>query len=139
CMLKAAGIPLYQHLNVHGYWTLGGQKISKSIGNLVEALALKEKYGNDAFRYFVLREMVFGLDTDFSKEAFVNQLNTDLANDLSNLISRATTLIINLNQNTMPTRGNPNATKDNITTTFAKTKANMTATIKKFTFQRTLT
>ena len=56
---------------MHGYWTLGGQKISKSIGNLVEALALKEKYGNDAFRYFVLREMVFGLDADFSEEAFV--------------------------------------------------------------------
>ena len=71
CMLKAAGIPLYRHLNVHGYWTLGGQKISKSVGNLVEALALKEKYGNDAFRYFVLREMVFGLDADFSEEAFV--------------------------------------------------------------------
>jgi len=70
-MLKAAGLPLYQHLNVHGYWTLGGQKISKSVGNLVEALALKEKYGNDAFRYFVLREMVFGLDADFSEEALV--------------------------------------------------------------------
>jgi methionyl-tRNA synthetase len=93
CMLKAAGIPLYRHLNVHGYWTLGGHKISKSIGNLVEALALKEKYGNDAFRYFVLREMVFGLDADFSEEAFVGRLNADLANDLGNLASRATTLL----------------------------------------------
>src|SRR5205823_2904234 len=75
CMLKAAGLDLYRHLNVHGYWTLGGQKISKSVGNLVEALALKEKYGNDAFRYFVLREMVFGLDADFSEEAFVGAVN----------------------------------------------------------------
>ena len=96
CMLKAAGIPLYRHLNVHGYWTLGGHKISKSVGNLVEALALKEKYGNDAFRYFVLREMVFGLDADFSEEAFIGRLNADLANDLGNLVSRATTLIVNL-------------------------------------------
>ena len=96
CMLKAAGIPLYQHLNVHGYWTLGGHKISKSVGNLVEALALKEKYGNDAFRYFVLRDMVFGLDADFSEEALVGRLNADLANDLGNLASRATTLIVNL-------------------------------------------
>jgi methionyl-tRNA synthetase len=96
CMLKAAGIPLYQHLNVHGYWTLGGHKISKSVGNLVEALALKEKYGNDAFRYFVLRDMVFGLDADFSEEALVGRLNADLANDLGNLVSRATTLIVNL-------------------------------------------
>src|SRR5262249_58268498 len=85
-----------EHVNVHGYWIRGGQKISKSVGNLVEALALKEKYGNDAFRYFVLREMVFGLDADFSEEAFVGRLNADLANDLGNLVSRATTLIVNL-------------------------------------------
>jgi len=102
CMLKAAGIALYRHLNVHGYWTLGGHKISKSVGNLVEALALKEKYGNDAFRYFVLREMVFGLDADFSEEAFVGRLNADLANDLGNLVSRATTLISNLADGTVP-------------------------------------
>ncbi|HEV8141600.1 MAG TPA: methionine--tRNA ligase subunit beta, partial [Methylomirabilota bacterium] len=55
-----------------------------------------EKYGNDAFRYFVLREMVFGLDADFSEEAFIGRLNADLANDLGNLVSRATTLIVNL-------------------------------------------
>ena len=71
---------------VHGYWTLGGGKISKSVGNVVEALALNEKYGNDAFRYFVLREMAFGLDADFSEEAFVERLNADLANDLGNLV-----------------------------------------------------
>jgi len=95
CMLKAAGLPLYRHLNVHGYWTLGGRKISKSVGNLVEALALKDTYGNDAFRYFILREMVFGLDADFSEEALVGRLNADLANDLGNLVSRVTTLIVN--------------------------------------------
>ena len=60
------------HLNVHGYWSIGGGKMSKSLGNVVEALALTEKYGNDAFRYFVLREMTFGLDADFSEEAFVD-------------------------------------------------------------------
>jgi methionyl-tRNA synthetase len=102
CILKAAGIPLYQHLNVHGYWTLGGHKISKSIGNLVEALALKEKYGNDAFRYFVLREMVFGLDADFSEEALIGRLNADLANDLGNLVARATTLIANFGGGRIP-------------------------------------
>jgi methionyl-tRNA synthetase len=102
CMLKAADIPLYQHLNVHGYWTLGGHKISKSIGNLVEALALKEKYGNDAFRYFVLRDMVFGLDADFSEEALVGRLNADLANDLGNFVSRATTLIANFEGGRLP-------------------------------------
>jgi len=138
CMLKAAGIPLYQHLNVHGYWTLGGQKISKSIGNLVEALALKEKYGNDAFRYFVLREMVFGLDADFSEEAFVGRLNADLANDLGNLVSRATTLIVNLGQGVVPARGNPTAAEDGVAAAFAKAKADVAAAMEEFAFQRAL-
>jgi methionyl-tRNA synthetase len=92
-MLKAAGIPLYRRLNVHGYWSLGGSKMSKSIGNVVEAFQLTEKYGHDAFRYFLLREMSFGLDASFSEEALVERLNADLANDLGNLVSRATTLI----------------------------------------------
>jgi methionyl-tRNA synthetase len=94
CMLKAAGLPVYRHLNVHGYWLLGGGKISKSVGNVVEALRLSEKYGRDVFRYFVLREMPFGLDATFSEEALVERLNADLANDLGNLVSRATTLIV---------------------------------------------
>ncbi|HEX7214985.1 MAG TPA: methionine--tRNA ligase subunit beta, partial [Methylomirabilota bacterium] len=89
----AAGIPLYRHLHVHGYWSLGGSKMSKSIGNVVEAFQLTDKYGHDAFRYFLLREMSFGLDASFSEEALVERLNADLANDLGNLVSRATTLI----------------------------------------------
>jgi methionyl-tRNA synthetase len=93
CMLKAAGIDVYRHLLVHGYWNVGGGKMSKSVGNVVEAFALADKYGVDAFRYFVMREMTFGLDSDFSEEAFVGRLNADLANDLGNLVSRATTLL----------------------------------------------
>jgi len=72
-MLKAAGIPLYRHLNVHGYWTLGATR-SRSRSGTRRGAGLKEKYGNDAFRYFVLREMVFGLDADFSEEGFVTRL-----------------------------------------------------------------
>jgi methionyl-tRNA synthetase len=93
CMLKAAGLAGYRGLRVHGYWGLGGGKMSKSVGNVVEALALARKYGHDAFRYFVLREMPFGLDADFSEEALVARLNADLANDLGNLVARATTLL----------------------------------------------
>jgi methionyl-tRNA synthetase len=96
-LAKAHGKPpeayLYRHLFVHGYWNVGGGKMSKTIGNVVEAFALADKYGIDAFRYFVMREMVFGLDADFSEEAFVGRLNADLANDLGNLASRATTLL----------------------------------------------
>jgi methionyl-tRNA synthetase len=104
CMLKALadalGRPaealMFKHLDVHGYWNIGGHKMSKSVGNVVEAYELKNKYGNDAFRYFVMREMAFGLDADFNEEAFIGRLNADLANDLGNLASRATTLIVNL-------------------------------------------
>jgi methionyl-tRNA synthetase len=138
CMLKAAGIPLYRHLNVHGWWMLGGQKISKSVGNLVEALALKEKYGNDAFRYFALREMVFGLDADFSEEAFVARLNADLANDLGNLVSRATTLIVNLGGGVVPEAGAPSAAEHDVAAAFAKAKADAAGTLDEFAFQRAL-
>jgi methionyl-tRNA synthetase len=87
-MLKAAGIPIYQHLNVHGYWNVEQSKMSKSLGNVVEPLALKNIYGLDAFRYFLMREMVFGLDSGFSETALVGRINADLANDLGNLFSR---------------------------------------------------
>ena len=87
-MLKAAGIPLYKHLNVHGYWNVAQSKMSKSLGNVVEPLELKNKYGLDAFRFFLIRDMVFGLDSNFSEDALVGRINADLANDLGNLFSR---------------------------------------------------
>jgi methionyl-tRNA synthetase len=87
-MLMAAGLPLYKHLNVHGFWTREGQKMSKSLGNIVSPLEMKEKIGMDAFRYFVLRESVFGQDADFREENLTARYNADLANNLGNLVSR---------------------------------------------------
>jgi methionyl-tRNA synthetase len=87
-MLKAAGIEPYKSLNVHGYWLVKDAKMSKSIGNVIEPLAMKDRYGLDPFRYFLLREMSFGQDSSFSEDALVGRLNADLANDLGNLFNR---------------------------------------------------
>ncbi|MFH1035085.1 MAG: methionine--tRNA ligase [Pseudomonadota bacterium] len=84
---------LYQHLNVHGYWKMGQGKMSKSLGNAVNPLELIRVYGADAFRYFLLRDMAFGLDASFSEEALVERYNADLANDLGNLFSRVLNML----------------------------------------------
>ena len=138
CMLKASGIPLYHRLNVHGYWRIGGGKMSKSIGNVVEALALADKYGNDAFRYFVMREMVFGLDADFSEEALVARLNADLANDLGNLASRASTLIVNFAGGVVPAAGEPAAEERAVARAFEQAVATAGDAMQEYAFHKAL-
>ncbi len=87
-MLKSAGLPLYRHLNVHGYWLSNDSKMSKSLGNVVDPLETGQKFGIDAFRYFLLREMHFGSDASFNERGLIKRINSDLANDLGNLFSR---------------------------------------------------
>jgi methionyl-tRNA synthetase len=104
-MLHAAGIPVYQHLNVHGYWLMDEAKMSKSRGRVLSPLELGEKYGLDALRYFLLREMAFGLDATFSEEALVTRLNADLANNLGNLLQRTLAMVERFLEGAIPPAG----------------------------------
>ena len=88
-MLKAMGAELPKSLLVHGWWLSSGEKMSKSLGNIVNPLELAEQFGTDSFRYFLMREMNVGQDSDFSADLFMTRYTSDLGNDLGNLVSRA--------------------------------------------------
>jgi len=92
-MLKAIGLPLPQNIFAHGWWTVNGQKMSKSLRNVVEPNHLIDQFGVDVIRYFLLREVPFGLDGDFSHKALIGRINSDLANNLGNLLNRTLNML----------------------------------------------
>jgi methionyl-tRNA synthetase len=91
--LMAAGLPVPRRVCANGWWTVEGEKMSKSVGNVVEPSALIDQFGRDAVRFFLLREMPFGNDGDFSRRALISRLNVELANDLGNLAQRSLSMI----------------------------------------------
>ncbi len=102
-MLMGLEQPLPKHLAVHGWITFNGQKMSKSLGNVVDPFILGERYGADAIRYHIMREMALGADSSFSNEIMINRINTDLANGLGNLVSRTVAMIDKYFGGTLPT------------------------------------
>lgn len=93
-MLMALGLPLPETIFAHGWWVAGGGKMSKSVGNVINPMDLIEKYGLDPFRFYLFREMTFGMDASFTEENFIFRYNADLANDYGNLCQRTLPMII---------------------------------------------
>jgi methionyl-tRNA synthetase len=104
-MLKAMGLEMPETIFAHGWWLIGDSKMSKSAGNVVNPMDMAERYGVDAFRYFLVSEMSLGQDCSFTEEIFITRYNSDLANDLGNFVSRALKMIIRNSGGQIPQPG----------------------------------
>ncbi len=138
CLLMALDLPLPRTLFAHGWWTNRGEKMSKSKANFVDPVAVTEKYGVDAYRYFLLREMPFGQDGDFSETALVRRVNNDLANDLGNLLHRTLTMIEKYSGGAVPAPAEADASAQALRALAAETVAEVDSQIADVQFSRAL-
>lgn len=126
-MLMALDLPLPKHLAVHGWITFNGQKMSKSLGNVVDPFILGERYGADAIRYHIMREMALGADSSFSNEIMINRINSDLANGLGNLVSRTVAMVEKYFGGTLPTERESGEYDDDLIETATALRAKVDA------------
>jgi methionyl-tRNA synthetase len=103
--LLAAALPVPESVFAHGFWLAAGEKMSKSRGNVIDPFVLNDVFGSELLRYYLLREMVFGQDCNFSYDAIVQRWNSDLANDLGNLLSRTAAMIVKYRHGVVPAPG----------------------------------
>ena len=120
CMLKAAGLPVFKKLVIHGHWVVGGSKMSKSLGNVVDPLAMKDQLGVDALRYFLLRDMSFGEDSNFTEDLAITRYNGDLANNFGNLLNRSISMSRNNFEGCVPPLGEVGELEKDLRNSFSK-------------------
>lgn len=133
-MLHVAGVAMPKQFVVHGWWTVSGSKMSKSVGNVVDPAEYIKIYGADALRYFLIREMNVGQDSDFSDELFVKRYNSDLANDLGNLLNRALNMTHRYNNGVVPNASVEEAPERELQTLWAETLPNVMKAYDTFQF-----
>ena len=137
-MLKAAGIELPGGIIAHGWWSTNGDKMSKSTGNAVEPIAFVDQYGADAMRYFMMREMTVGQDSDFSDTQFQARYNSELANNLGNLVNRTLNMTNRFADAKIPTAGPDEEPETELKQLWASTQAEVTDLWTKFQFNTAL-
>jgi methionyl-tRNA synthetase len=137
-MLKALGLEQPRHFLVHGWWLSSGAKMSKSTGEVVNPLDLIDQFGADAFRYFVTREMNVGQDSEFSLDLFMSRYNSDLANDLGNLVSRLLNMGGRYTGGTVPPAGPGGAPEKELKALWAATEKELIPLFEDFQFHKAL-
>ncbi|MCF7686713.1 MAG: methionine--tRNA ligase [Cephaloticoccus sp.] len=137
-MLHACGLALPKGIIAHGWWSINGDKMSKSTGNFVEPIAFVDQYGVDSLRYFLMREMSVGQDSDFSDTQFLARYNAELANNLGNLVNRTLNMTNRFADGLVPVAGQAGAPELELQALWAKTQPEVTALWAEFQFHTAL-
>lgn len=133
-MLKACGLPTPQSILAHGWWSINGAKMSKSTGNFVEPIEFVDQFGVDALRYFLIREMSVGQDSDFSMDQFLVRYNSELANNLGNLVNRTLNMTNRFADAVIPAAGEPGEAEQALQANWERTRDEVIPLFEKFQF-----